>query len=283
MKNRSFTLIELLVVIAVIGLISSIVLVSMKGTTTKAKIAKALDFSQSVNHALGAYAVGIWNFDDPDDPSQALDASGYGNHGAINGAVYTSDTPHAVVGAGQGKYALSFDGTSDYVNAGAGSSLNFGTGDYTLAFWFKWTGPGIYGGFAMKGAHWGAHGNPFVFWGRPNGMNVGVSGGGVLGEMGFNTGGEDRRWHHFVLTRNSETITVYTDTRYLNSMTISGLGNTDTGSPLLIGRGAGMIGENNFFKGLIDEVRIYSWALTTAEIQKHYAEGLKKYKNLVTK
>jgi len=52
---------------------------------------------------------------------------------------------------------------------------------------------------------------------------------------------------------------------------------------LLIGRGAGMIGENNFFKGLIDEVRIYSRALTTAEIQKHYAEGLKKYKNLVTK
>jgi len=40
-KERSFTLIELLVVIAIIGLLSSVVLVSMQGTRQKAKIAKA--------------------------------------------------------------------------------------------------------------------------------------------------------------------------------------------------------------------------------------------------
>ena len=39
-KNKGFTLIELLVVIAVIGLLSSIVLVSMKGTREKARVAK---------------------------------------------------------------------------------------------------------------------------------------------------------------------------------------------------------------------------------------------------
>jgi len=41
MKRKSFTLIELLVVIAIIGLLSSIVLVSLSGTRQKAKIAKA--------------------------------------------------------------------------------------------------------------------------------------------------------------------------------------------------------------------------------------------------
>jgi len=35
--------------------------------------------------------------------------------------------------------------------------------------------------------------------------------------------------------------------------------------------------------GLIDEVRIYNQALSAAEIQKHYAEGLEKHKNLAIK
>jgi hypothetical protein len=43
-----------------------------------------------------------------------------------------------------------------------------------------------------------------------------------------------------------------------------------TGTPLTIGRDL----SDYELAGLIDEVRIYSTALTSAEIQKHYAEGL---------
>lgn len=42
-KEKAFTLIELLVVIAIVGLLSSVVLVSMAGTREKAKVAKAKD------------------------------------------------------------------------------------------------------------------------------------------------------------------------------------------------------------------------------------------------
>ena len=51
-KNKGFTLIELLVVIAVIGLLSSIVLVSMKGVREKARIAKTQETLRQVYLAI---------------------------------------------------------------------------------------------------------------------------------------------------------------------------------------------------------------------------------------
>ncbi len=56
MRNKSFTLIELLVVIAVIGLISSIVLVSVKGAREKAKIARAQADFDVMRQAMIMYA-----------------------------------------------------------------------------------------------------------------------------------------------------------------------------------------------------------------------------------
>jgi general secretion pathway protein G len=52
MKRKSFTLIELLVVIAIIGLLSSIVLVSLSGTRQKAKITKAREEITAIHKAI---------------------------------------------------------------------------------------------------------------------------------------------------------------------------------------------------------------------------------------
>lgn len=53
--KKGFTLIELLVVIAIIGLLSSIVLVSMTGTRAKARDAKRLQEIKQINTALVLY------------------------------------------------------------------------------------------------------------------------------------------------------------------------------------------------------------------------------------
>lgn len=134
MKDKSFTLIELLVVIAIMGLLSSIVLVNLKGTREKARIAKILEFSQSVNHALGAYAVGIWRFEEGQG-STAYDSSGYGNNGKLGDGTCTpgfGNCPNWTTGILG--YALSFDGTDDYVQVVHSASLNI-TSAITLEAW----------------------------------------------------------------------------------------------------------------------------------------------------
>ena len=54
-RNRAFTLIELLVVIAIIGLLSSVVLVSMGGVREKARVARALKDLDQIILAINLY------------------------------------------------------------------------------------------------------------------------------------------------------------------------------------------------------------------------------------
>ena len=56
------------------------------------------------------------------------DLSGNGNNGTlVNGPTFNSANGGSIV----------FDGTSQYIDCGSSSLLNFGTGNYTLGAWFK--------------------------------------------------------------------------------------------------------------------------------------------------
>ena len=46
-------------------------------------------------------------------------------------------------------------------------------------------------------------------------------------------------------------------------------------------RNIGSLSWTQFFGGIIDEMRVYNQALSAAEIQKHFAEGLKNRQPLV--
>lgn len=54
-KNKSFTLIELLVVIAIIGLLTSVVVVNMRGARAKARDSRRIFELQQINSALQLY------------------------------------------------------------------------------------------------------------------------------------------------------------------------------------------------------------------------------------
>ncbi len=271
-KEKSFTIIELLVVIAIIGLMSSIVLVNidLPGQKQRGKIAKILEFSQSIQNALGAEAVGVWEFD-----NNALDTSGYSNNGTINGgATFTDNTPQKVVGTTAGKYALSFDGVNDYVQVADSNSLDI-TSAITISAWVNLTNVADNRQIVAKNNTGSGNNDPYAF-------AVSQTTGTISGRVGSGTNSNsvtgvkkvaDGAWHFVVFSYDKNNLYLYVDgvLDKTGAKTITPLTNT---TALMIGSW------NNTwsrFYGLIDEVRIYNQTLTIGQIQKHYAEGLAKY------
>jgi prepilin-type N-terminal cleavage/methylation domain-containing protein len=90
MKLKGFTLIELLVVISIIGVLASVVLISLNGARDKAKIAKAVADARQLTVALELY------FDDmgfyPPDVNRGWDP-GFGTILPSNFDTGQTDTP----------------------------------------------------------------------------------------------------------------------------------------------------------------------------------------------
>lgn len=271
--KKGFTLIELLTVIAIIGLIASVVMVSLSGQRQKARVAKALEFSQSVHNILGSEAVGVWDFDEGSGTT-ARDGSGFGNNGTINGATYATDTPHAALGRGAGKYALSFNGTNNYVNILSPQSIIASTSVITVGVFVKpardyGNEPSNWYYFVQDTSYrigFGYHGwsDRVVFQVRNNS--------GITYSVSYRGSFSGNQWYYFVgvVDGTAGLVKLYKDGILVERKTFSGY--LPAGNNIRIG-GTGSVG----FNGIIDEVRIYRTALTQAEIQKLYVEGLLRH------
>ena len=224
-----------------------------------------------MHHALGSEAVGVWSFDEGSGTT-AYDASGYGNDGTlVNGPVWrcaSTDPSYTPAGAG---CSLQFDSVDDHVNARNDESLNI-TQELTISAWINYPGTveESWGGivarrlFNVSGyslrlrnstrtpflqTSWLGGNSPEYHWANPITLN---------------------KFEHIAITFSVSSGRVIT---YLNgiidknvSITGSIEGGTET---FYIGRYGG-----SFFKGLIDEVRIYEKALETAQIKELYYAGL---------
>jgi len=270
MKQRAFTLIELLVVIAIIGVIASIVLVNLSGTRERARSAKSLQFSQSVYHALGAYAVGIWNYDLYQNP--ILDLSGYNNHCIINGATEIEGI--------RGK-ALNFDGVDDYLDCGNGASLQIKDA-ITIEAWIK-TSPfdnnqhvviSRNASFLISAPGFYSSGYVIEFYSQYDPWITTfcrVPWNNVYNNTWIHLVGVFRKYN----SDNNWTTRAYVNGELKCEHVNVNYGGAWSGEKVFVGS---FNGTQYFFNGLIDEVRIYNEVLTAGEIKKYYVEGLGKYK-----
>jgi prepilin-type N-terminal cleavage/methylation domain-containing protein len=278
---KSFTLLELLVVIIIIGILASIVVVSMSGSTNSAEIAKGKAYSQQVHALLGYQVVLDLNFNEGDygtcpDGTDVCDASGYNNNGEIynDNATYISSPIDG--------YSLSFNGTSDYIDCGNDASLDINN-EITLETWVKYNvAPNSFNGVVVgKGTLGSSDYSGYYIYSR------GLAGNEIQFAYGHGTANTSAtfsmsaygivqgQWYHLVGTFDKDG-GINNIKIYLNGVNVGNGTNSfaikNTSLNLRIGQDS-----THFpFSGLIDEVRIYSVALPSTEIQKHYVQDLER-------
>jgi len=286
-KQKGFTLIELLVVIAIVGILSSVVLASLNTAREKGRIAAGQQFSSSLKHSIGDGLVGEWKFD-----GNTNDTSGYGN----NAVMYSLPTySGGVSSVGQ---AVNFDGISQYVaiNNPANGVLDIGNKDsYTVNFWMKSTNKG---GDVSVSEHWQGGGYPWAIRG-PNTSGIvtfaiynGTCPFGCCG-VGVNTIKDvaDGKFHNYSFVRDfdKKTILLYLDGAMVQekSTIVAGCA-VNCYDDVSSVEGSFAIGARHttgtkYLAETIDDFLVYHKALTSAQIQQHYAEGLATHKNLASK
>ncbi|MFA4881115.1 MAG: LamG domain-containing protein [Candidatus Doudnabacteria bacterium] len=181
-----------------------------------------------------------------------------------NASLYAADTHYQR--NGKYGYAMNFDGSNDWVNIGHPVSLNFANNPFTLSAWFKTTAdgnilrkwePSYVGGYYLRVLS--GKGVFLVHDNTPDSYTL------VETTSNVNDGG----WH--ILTGiydGNGVIRVYLDGKYENSANTGTVDGT-TDDDLYIGS---MLGAG-FFNGLIDDVRIYNYALNATQIKTLFNES----------
>jgi uncharacterized repeat protein (TIGR01451 family) len=190
---------------------------------------------------------------------QTTDASGQGHTGTISSATWTA--------AGKFGSALSFNGTSAWVTVADAASLDLTTG-LTIEAWINPTsGTGWRSVILKEGASalaYALYSNNNAS--RPAGYvhtnsDIAVNG---IAAVPLST------WTHLALTYDGATMRMFVNGVQVSTKALTGSASVTSGA-LRIG-GNSVWGE--YFRGLIDEIRIYNRPLTGGEIQTDMATPL---------
>ena len=169
---------------------------------------------------------------------------------------------------GKKGYALSFNGLNDYASKTSVSNLS--TSNLTISLWVKQNGT----------SGWFMH--PMGVFGEHRATIYVVPGSYVyyykfqsISENHYETAFAtlDSNWHHIAQVFNGTHIRAYVDSVLKNERAASGIINKIDDSIFIGTTGTGASPQTNYYRGLIDDVRVYYSALTETIIAQIYREG----------
>jgi len=234
-----------------------------------ARTPKQIIQDMNAGHPAGGSPVGsklgYWKFDEGFGDTAYDDGFG-DNDGDLAGTCPGDSTCPTWTNSGKFGKALSFDGSDDYVDLGQSSSFDIGDGDFTISVWAKpnaistgWTGFVYLGQAGSSNGHLGFD---------PNNYFSGGTGDGSTWQTHQTNYTIDTNWHHYLMKRESDRIYFYVDGNYISDYAHS-YTPTSLDENAWIGQGT----SSEEYNGLIDEVKIYNYALTEDEVRLDYNQG----------
>jgi hypothetical protein len=197
--------------------------------------------------------VAHWAFDDGSGLF-ATDGSGNGNDGTLVGGPIWVPRESGT--------ALSFDGIDDHVLVPHDNILNM-TGDFSAAVWLSWSNDNDDADILRKGSSATA-----TRW-----FKIEVTDNTIFAELQAPTGNpfrvQDSRsrtdgfWHHVVFLRQGSAIRLYVDGSLIDSEAAVAV---DLSNAADLAIGSKDTGDDDFFEGFIDDVRLFDRALNDEEI-----------------
>ncbi|XOV93207.1 MAG: BspA family leucine-rich repeat surface protein [Bacteroidota bacterium] len=189
----------------------------------------------------------------------AMDSTNNNNDGTVNGAVLTNDR------FGNANSAYFFDGVDDYIINTSPAGLD--NQDHTVAAWVQSKKAGFQG---IAGLIGGAGNNGYYLNINSTGHYSILEGNGT--SWGYAVGDDvyqnDNQWHFVVGTRTGGVAKIYIDGVLQVGTTTETM--SCASCELVIGYSTSA---TQYFGGSLDDIRIYSRALSDSEIQDLYTEG----------
>jgi hypothetical protein len=213
------------------------------------------------------------------------DYSGYG----YNGSAFSGVEAEAKYVGGVINQALQFDGVDDYVDCGTLDTYGSELSTKAMTVFEGWIKSSVTDTVMMPIGISNNLDNTTIMLALNEGWPAGVSAGiigvflrdkdglALTGKVNYNTGITDGDWHHLTVNINgpSDEVKVYVDTQlqtFTYDTQTTPVNVTDFEFSWFIGANDGRGTANNFFGGLLDEIRIYDRALSQDEINWRYAQ-----------
>ncbi|HEX3717801.1 MAG TPA: LamG-like jellyroll fold domain-containing protein, partial [Verrucomicrobiae bacterium] len=259
----------------------------MKHSYLSAGIAFVVGILFVVSSARGDITTGLigqWELNDGSGSSNAVDSSGNNFTGMLTGF---SDTNYTTMWTPDGKFGegLLFNAngdTNDYVSIPNESSFDFNTGrELTIAAWVNCSVPGSAESNGAAIMCKGANGQEQYCLYISNGVFASIirnSAGTGMQIINSSVSPAANTWYHVAMVWGDtpQINNIYIDGQFNSTKTGSGFTTSEltTSDPLTIGaKEPGTVNASIPFEGIINDVRLYSRVLTSADIFQLYTNG----------